>query len=60
VDIASGKYRGPLHGIPVGVKDQFDIKGHLNTGGCDAYGDNIAREDSTIIALSLPKILSGL
>ena len=50
VEIASGKYRGPLHGIPVGVKDQFDIKGHLNTGGCHAYGDNIAREDSTIIA----------
>ena len=50
VEIASGKYRGPLHGIPVGVKDQFDIKGHLNTGGCHAYGDNIASEDSTIIA----------
>ncbi|MDH3598932.1 MAG: amidase [Candidatus Tectomicrobia bacterium] len=50
VEIASGKYRGPMHGIPMGVKDQFDIKGHLNTGGCDAYDDNIAREDSTIIA----------
>ena len=34
----------------MGVKDQFDIKGHRNTGGCHAYGDNIAREDSTIIA----------
>ena len=50
VEIASGKYRGPMHGIPVGVKDQFDLKGHPNTGGCDAYHDNIAREDSTIIA----------
>ncbi len=49
-EIASGKYRGPMHGIPVGVKDQFDLKGHPNTGGCDAYHDNIAREDSTIIA----------
>ena len=50
VEIASGKYRGPMHGIPVGVKDQFDIKGHPNTGGCDAYADNIASEDNTIIA----------
>ena len=36
VEIGSGKYRGPMHGIPVGVKDQFDIKGYPNTGGCDA------------------------
>ena len=49
-EIAAGNYRGPMHGIPVGVKDQFDIKGHLNTGGCDAYDDNIAGEDCTIIA----------
>ena len=49
-EIASGIYRGPLHGIPIGVKDQFDIKGHPNTGGCDAYADNIAKEDCTIIA----------
>lgn len=49
-EITSGKYRSPMHGIPVGVKDQFDITGHPNTGGCDAYADNIAREDNTIIA----------
>ena len=49
-EIASGNYRGPMHGIPIGVKDQFDIKGHPNTGGCDAYSDNIATEDCTIIA----------
>lgn len=49
-EIRSGTYRGPLHGIPIGVKDQFDIEGHVNTGGCDAYADNIASEDNTIIA----------
>ena len=26
-EIAAGNYRGPMHGIPVGVKDQFNIKG---------------------------------
>ncbi len=49
-EIAAGKYRGPLHGIPIGLKDQFDIKGQPNTGGCDAYIDNTAAEDCTIVA----------
>ena len=49
-EIAAGNYRGPLHGIPINLKDQFDIAGHPNTGGCDAYFDNIATEDCTIVA----------
>lgn len=49
-EIAAGHYRGPLHGIPINLKDQFDIKGHPNTGGCNAYFDNIATEDCTIVA----------
>ncbi|MQF80325.1 amidase [SAR202 cluster bacterium AD-493-K16_JPT_193m] len=49
-EIAEGNYRGPMHGIPIGVKDQMDIKGHPNTGGCDAYHDNVPDEDCTIIS----------
>ena len=49
-EIAAGNYRGPLHGIPVNLKDQFDINGQPNTGGCDAYFDNVATEDCTIVA----------
>ena len=32
-EIAGGSYRGPMHGIPVAVKDQFNTKGILTTGG---------------------------
>ena len=49
-EIAAGHYRGPLHGIPVALKDVFDIKGHVNSGGCDAYADNVAAEDCTVVA----------
>ena len=49
-EIAAKNYRGPMHGIPIGVKDQMDIKGHPNTGGCDAYHDNVPDEDCTIIS----------
>ncbi|MDP6668000.1 MAG: amidase family protein, partial [Dehalococcoidia bacterium] len=31
--IASGNYRGPLHGIPVGLKDLVDVAGYETTGG---------------------------
>ena len=32
-EIAAGQYRGPLHGVPVAVKDQFCTNGVLTTGG---------------------------
>jgi aspartyl-tRNA(Asn)/glutamyl-tRNA(Gln) amidotransferase subunit A len=49
-EIAAGRYRGPMHGIPVAAKDQMDIKGAPNTGGSRVYLGNIATEDATIIA----------
>ncbi|MGE0687439.1 MAG: amidase [Dehalococcoidia bacterium] len=49
-EIATGNYRGPLHGIPVAMKDQWDIKGVPNTGGSRAFADNVAAEDCTMIA----------
>ena len=32
-EIATGNYRGPLHGIPVSIKDMFEMNGVLTTGG---------------------------
>ena len=49
-EIAQGRYRGPLHGIPIAAKDQMNIKGVPNTGGSRVYLGNIADEDATIIA----------
>jgi aspartyl-tRNA(Asn)/glutamyl-tRNA(Gln) amidotransferase subunit A len=46
-EIAQGKYRGPLHGIPVGLKDIYNTKGILTSGGSKICIDNIPREDAT-------------
>lgn len=48
-DIARGDYRGPMHGIPYGVKDQFYTKGILTTGGSNLLADFVPDEDATII-----------
>ena len=49
-EIASGRYRGPLHGIPIGLKDQFYTKGVRTTGGSTIHADMIPDEDATIVA----------
>ena len=48
--IARGEYRGPMHGIPVAVKDQFWTRGIRTTGGTRILADFIPDEDATIIA----------
>ena len=48
--IAGGEYRGPMHGIPVAVKDQFWTKGVRTTGGTRILADFVPDEDATIIA----------
>ena len=48
--IARGEYLGPMHGIPVAVKDQFWTKGTRSTGGTRILADFVPDEDATIIA----------
>ena len=46
--IASGNYIGPLHGIPVALKDLFDTAGIKTTSGSKIYDARIPNEDSTV------------
>ncbi|MEW2290799.1 amidase [Streptomyces sp. NPDC047841] len=49
-DIAAGRYRGPLHGIPMGVKDLIDVAGVATTAGSRVRADHRAQTDSTVAA----------
>lgn len=40
---------GPLAGVPVSIKDTFDIAGHVSTRGSRVFGRNVAMEDSGVI-----------
>lgn len=48
-EIAAGKYRGPLHGIPYGAKDLLAARGYPTTWGSVPYKDQIIDEDATVI-----------
>ncbi len=48
-EIASGHYRGPLHGIPWGGKDLLDTAGIPTTWGADFYRDRIPEKDATVV-----------
>jgi Asp-tRNA(Asn)/Glu-tRNA(Gln) amidotransferase A subunit family amidase len=48
-EIASGRYRGPLHGIPWGAKDLLSTKGIKTTWGAMPYKDQIADVDATVV-----------
>jgi aspartyl-tRNA(Asn)/glutamyl-tRNA(Gln) amidotransferase subunit A len=49
-DIRAGRYRGPLHGIPVGLKDLFNTGGVRTTSGSRIYDNYIPAEDCTVAA----------
>ena len=49
-ELAAGKYRGPLHGIPYGVKDLFALPGTKTTWGATPYKDQVIDETATIIS----------
>ncbi|HKQ76456.1 MAG TPA: amidase [Blastocatellia bacterium] len=48
-EIRRGKYRGPLHGIPCGVKDLFATKGVKTTWGAEPFRDQMIDYDSTVV-----------
>ncbi len=47
-EIQEGKYRGPLHGIPFGLKDLYYVKGIRNTSGTKIFHDFFPNYDSTV------------
>ena len=48
-EIAAGKYRGPLHGIPFGVKDLLDTAGIRTTYGAEPYKDRVPAENAAVV-----------
>ena len=65
-DLASGRYKGPLHGIPWGAKDIITVKGFKTTWGSDAYKDQMLDEEASVVemlreagAVLLAKLVSG-
>ncbi len=48
--ITQGNYLGPMHGIPVAVKDQLWTRGIRSTGGSRILADFVPEEDATVIA----------
>ncbi|HEX7896124.1 MAG TPA: amidase, partial [Terriglobales bacterium] len=48
-EIAAGKYRGPLHGIPWGAKDLLDTAGIPTTYGAEPYRDRIPKDNATVV-----------
>jgi len=49
-EIAAGKYRGPLHGIPWGAKDLLDTAGIATTYGAEPYRDRVPVKDAAVTA----------
>src|SRR5262245_41969620 len=47
-DIAAGRYRGPLHGIPLGLKDLFDTAGIRTTAGSRVHATHVPARDATV------------
>lgn len=48
-EIASGNHRGPLHGVPIGVKDQIHTAGILTTSASKLRADFVPDEDATVV-----------
>jgi Asp-tRNA(Asn)/Glu-tRNA(Gln) amidotransferase A subunit family amidase len=48
-EIARGRYRGPLHGIPWGAKDLLAVKGYRTTWGAGPYRDQVIDADATVV-----------
>jgi len=47
-EIDRGLWRGPLHGMPIGLKDNIDTAGILTTAASEVFADRIPREDAEV------------
>lgn len=66
-ELKAGKSRGPLHGIPYGIKDLFAVKGTITTWGCKEFENRVIDMDSEVHArlrdagaVLLAKLSTGL
>jgi len=50
-EIRRGEYRGPLHGIPIAVKDLMDMRGETTPAGSKVLAGTVAAEDSEVVRL---------
>ena len=48
-EIAAGKYRGPLHGLPWGAKDLLAVKGYRTTWGAGGFESQMIDEDAAVV-----------
>lgn len=65
-EIAAGRYRGPLHGIPYGIKDLFAVPGYPTTWGAEPYREQLLADTATVVrkleaagAVLVAKLTSG-
>lgn len=65
-ELAAGQYRGPLHGIPYGVKDLMAVKGYPTTWGAMPFKDQVIEENAAVVdrldeagAVLVAKLSSG-
>jgi Asp-tRNA(Asn)/Glu-tRNA(Gln) amidotransferase A subunit family amidase len=49
-EIAAGRYRGPLHGIPWGAKDLIDTAGIATTYGAEPFRNRVPSADATVVS----------
>jgi Asp-tRNA(Asn)/Glu-tRNA(Gln) amidotransferase A subunit family amidase len=49
-EIGAGRWRGPLHGIPWGVKDLFAARGYPTTWGAKPFEDQVIDEDAAVVS----------
>jgi aspartyl-tRNA(Asn)/glutamyl-tRNA(Gln) amidotransferase subunit A len=48
-EIIAGNYRGPLHGIPIGLKDLFDTAGVRTTAASNQFRERVPAEDAELV-----------
>jgi len=49
-DIVGGRWRGPLHGVPVGIKDMFDTAGIRTTAAFEHFRDRVPATDAAAVS----------